>query len=91
MTHTTANTMKVDIDMEEVRLVLNQDYIAMKADAEKEILYRCKMSAGSAVWTAKKYYVPPPGLTVWRTGYVRVHMYVSLCVCVRVLTDGELT
>ena len=68
-----ANTMKVDIDMEEVRLVLNRDYIAMKADAEKEILYRCKMSAGSAIWNAKKFYVPVPGFTVWRTGLLGAH------------------
>ena len=63
-----ANTQKRDIDMEEVRLVLNDDYSILKADAEKEILFRCRMSAGSAVWNAKKNYVPPPGMTVWQVG-----------------------
>ena len=37
----------------------------MKSDAECEILYRCRMTAGNHVWDAKKNYVYPPGFTSW--------------------------
>lgn len=60
-----ANVKKEDIKDEEVRLVLNADYVIMKKDADKEIKHLCTMSAGSAVWKAKKEYIPPDGFTVW--------------------------
>ena len=60
-----ANTDRRDLDDEELRLVLNKEYTEMKSDAECEIMYRCRMTAGLHVWDAKKNYVYPPGFTSW--------------------------
>ncbi len=67
-----ANTKREDISDEEVRLVLNADYAKLKEDAEREVRHLCRMSAGGAVWKAKKEYVPPAGFTVWQTGVLQV-------------------
>ena len=60
-----ANTERKDLDDEELRLVLNTQYTEMKSDAECELLYRARMTAGSHVWEAKKNYVYPEGYASW--------------------------
>ena len=77
-----ANINKVEIDMEEVRIVLNPDYIMMKRDAEREILYRKQMSAGKRVVYVCMFVCFEEQAIRAAGTYKGVRVRVMLCLCV---------